>query len=146
MDKHICRAKRIDNGEWIEGYFVGEAFDQGYMVRQIKNIAGWKTYPIDIDTVCRFTGKEDKHGNPIFENDICKVDVPYGPFDENGGYEFHPQMTICEFDQFSASFMCVGEYGDMYRWYGTGMYSNVKDNLVDVIGNKFNNTELMEEQ
>ena len=99
---------------------------------------------IDQDTICRFTGKRDKNNKPIFENDICKVDFPYGPFDENGGYELRTQMTICKFDQFSASFMCVGEYGDMYRWYGTGDYSDVVDELVEVIGNKFDNTELME--
>lgn len=145
MDKHICKAKDINSGEWIYGYVAR----LDYMTNELFLIGPeFITRRIDQDTICRFTGKEDKYGNPIFENDICKVDVPYGPLDENGGYEFETWTTICVFDQLSAGFTCVclKGYGDFYRWFGTGDFSDIKDELVEIVGNKFDNTNLMEEQ
>ena len=164
MNKHICKAKcknnefwrKNKNGSWVYGYYVPAKDEYGDEVthaifstdcryRGAAEYDYWEWYEVDPNTVCRYTGKEDKNGTPIFENDICKVDFPYGPFDDNGGYELKTRVAICEFDQFSAEFMCVSEYGDMYRWYGTGVYSDIKDELVEVIGNRFDDTELMEE-
>lgn len=158
MNNHICRAKDIYTGEWVYGYYVvvPEEYGHNELVHAIfdpnecEHIGGgeykdYGWYEVDPDTLCSCTTKKDKYGNSIFENDICKVDIPYGPFDENGGYEFKTCIALCEFYQFSAGFILVGSYGDIYKWYGTGMYSDIKDELVEVIGNKFDNPELMED-
>lgn len=145
MDKHICRAKRIDNGEWAYGYVAR----LDYMTNELTLVGPeFITHRVHQDTICRYTGKEDKYGNPIFENDICKVDIPFGPMYEDGEYEFHNWTTVCVFDQFSAGFvcLCLEGYADFYRWFGTGEFSDVKDELVEIIGNKFDNTNLMEVQ
>lgn len=163
MDKYICKAKATGcawwskPGEWVYGYYVAipdeycEDISHAIFTSECEHICygeykDWGWHEVDPETVCRCTGKEDKHGNPIFENDICKVNVPYGPLDESGGYEFKSWIATCKFDQFSAGFVMVNnKYGDIYRWFGTGMYSDLKDELVEIIGNKFDNTNLMEE-
>ena len=153
MDRYICRAKRVDNDEWVYGYYVSASHfghSEHLIIKQDTQYDGggefWymNVHEVDPDTVCRYIGKEDKCGTPIFESDICEVNMPYGPFDENGGYRFETWTAICEFNQFSAEFICINQYGDIYRWYGTDGYSDDKDENVEVIGNKFDSPELLE--
>ena len=86
MDKHICKAKRIDNNEWIEGYFVGSTSDNGFIARQMKNIASWNIEPVYADTVCRYTGldefvMQDKSiRRPLFDGDIVEVNSLRCPY------------------------------------------------------------------
>ena len=86
MDKHICKAKRIDNNEWMEGYFVGSTSENGFIARQMKNIASWNIEPVYTNTVCRYTGMNefvmtDKSINqPLFEGDIVEVNSLRRPY------------------------------------------------------------------
>ena len=81
MKEILFRGKRIDNGEWVEGYFA----DMGNKACIIKSYeAYWdesckalrchpsEIIPVDFSTVGQFIGLIDKNGKKIFEGDILK--------------------------------------------------------------------------
>ena len=71
MREILFRAKRIDNGEWIEG-LPQKMWGEWHIINSDdENTA----YPIVPKTVSQYTGLKDKNGNRIWENDIVKHDV-----------------------------------------------------------------------
>ena len=84
MREILFRAKRVDNGEWVEGYLFDDGFSEPkhYFVGGIVvepyigtaddywNITGIDFCEIDPETLCQYTGKTDEQGTKIFESDI----------------------------------------------------------------------------
>ena len=68
----ICRAKRLDAGEWVYGDLITQDYPifKDLKAPLILNTDGvWEINPA---TKCRCTGKTDTNGDMIFERDIIK--------------------------------------------------------------------------
>lgn len=83
MNREIkFKAKRLDNQEWVCGYFYEEN-DNTYIIENRQKESKLNrniTYQVDPNTVCQFTGRVDKDGKELYENDIIDfrtiMDVP----------------------------------------------------------------------
>ena len=74
MRENICifRGKRVDTGQWREGYLLGvqkkvDGKDLFFIVDEMGEY-----HRVDPETVGEFTGMTDKDGTGIFEGDIVK--------------------------------------------------------------------------
>lgn len=129
-DKYLSKAKRTDNGEWVQGYLYG-IWEKRYilwgMTNDIPNMI-----EVDPSTICRCTGLKDKSGKLIWENDIVKDKHGncYKAFWQNNYYQF---SWICvKSDIFS-----IGAKWDLWSF---------KSFEIEVIGNIFDNKELLESE
>lgn len=128
MNREILfKAKRIDNGEWVEGYYQ-KRFDldgsEQHLIFWSKSYTVWEYAEIDPDTLCQYTGLTDKNGKEIWENDI--VELP----DEEGYF-------TCEWEEDAARFVMNGDGL-------TVDFDNYWSYQTEVAGNIFDNPELLE--
>lgn len=123
--REIFRAKRVDNGEWVEGNFITGKNNTQTFIGYISAIDNGMVHDIDIaevnpETVCQSIGLIDKNGVRIFEGDIVVLN------DED-------ERFIIEWDPNAARFILKGETFvtdfDSYWGYQT-----------EIIGNAFDNT------
>ena len=67
-ERYLYKAKRADNGEWVQGYLFG-IWEKRYilwgMTNDIPNMI-----EVDPSTICQCTGLRDKNDKLIWENDI----------------------------------------------------------------------------
>ena len=141
MREILFRGKRMDNGEWAEGFIAASrenTYPNGFEMITVDGInydeidnyiPDFISYAVDPSTVGQYTGLKDKHGKRIFEGDIAKVlqgkdkDIAYVGF-ENGAFMLYPKTgNIYE--------RTLWEY-----WYN--------DWDVEVIGNITDNPEFLE--
>lgn len=142
-DRHLCKGKRTDNGEWVEGFLIEDDFGcfivpEDYISeRQLKNKSyGYeliliKAFEVDSSTICQCTGLKDKNGELIWENDICIIHD--SAIDEEDGY-----FTV-EWDDDGARFALEGDglTADFDSYHGYEC---------EVIGSAIDNPELLEVQ
>ena len=101
MKQILFRGKRIDNNEWVHGFYF-ESLADGMKHCYIKYETwdeGFVTYEVIPEPVNQFTDLCDKNGNKIFEDDIVRfydkdwtasgiatVDFENGKWKINGHY------------------------------------------------------------
>jgi uncharacterized phage protein (TIGR01671 family) len=129
MREVLFRAKRIDNGEWIEGFYEIRhcALDNiKHLIFWSTSATVWEYAEIDPETLCQFTGLTDKHGNKIWENDIVKDFV-------NGDvYSCKWNHSNCEYELWNDKESFGLGYAALYNY--------------QVMGTIFDNPELLKEK
>lgn len=124
------------NSEWVYGWYapisVSDSHGPQMVIVTVEPneyaymgyggcIASPKFYTVEPNTVGRFTGLLDKHGRKIFEGDVVRAMMHYGPA---GSIE---SVAVIDFKKY-----------DGYRW----QYFDVK--TIEVIGNIYDNPDFLE--
>ena len=137
-DRYLYRAKRTDNGEWTYGYLYG-IWERKYILWGMTNDVPDMT-EVAPSTICQCTGLKDKNGKLIWENDIIK-------------YHFGDVYAPIKYGEYQSCFdsASTGHIGFYVDWRGTKKENMRKDlgywiNMIgaEVVGNMFNNPELLE--
>lgn len=154
----LFKAKRMDNGEWVEGNLIlSDDAEEGYEAiiipttdsnmytkggaRGTVSFENW--HRVNKDTICRYTGLTDTDGNKIWENDIMIFrHEKYEVNDENflGYTKYYSRNYVIEF----INTFCT--YG--FRFRNKSIHFPCKKSTICmhncvVIGNIFDNPELL---
>ena len=154
MREILFKAKRIDNGEWVEGYYCkwlkGERIIT-YSEKETDCIITWMSnggmsrYEVNPETLCQFTGLYDKNGKRIWEGDIISYQR------DNDDCPFPNKDTKKRFGKvfyqgFKSTF-AIGMGRNGSRSINDDLWKYVQNgNRVDAIGNRFDNPELLQEE
>lgn len=138
MREILFRAKRVDNGEWVEGCLVIDHSRSNLFEYRIQPVESGTLYasPITPETICQFTGLYDRYGNKIWENDILKTRS-----DEYAQVKFglyNPGSAVSEYNQgFYVAFSENSYYRQELGFWCKESY---------VRGNTFDNLELLQKE
>ena len=137
-DRYLFRGKRIDNGEWVEGYlsypFCTKKGNESYYFYAKDSLGFFCRCVVDASTICQCTGLKDKNGKLIWENDIVAY---WDTYSTESGY---------------AEANCIGKVvwdDETISFQVTNRLSAESYEVLDecsVIGNKFDNPELLESE
>lgn len=131
MREILFKAKRIDNGKWVDGYVVRK---HGlYFIYSIVNSESCRqnNYEIIPETLCQFTGKTDKNGKRIWESDVVWL-----------VYDGKEHIYQIVWDNSELDFKATnGEEN-----YGSNFEYLLCCDEIKVIGNIFDNPELLQEE
>lgn len=121
-DRYLFKAKRIDNGEWVQGNILLD-------IEKNRPSETYRIYPVDhvdicriVDetTICQCTGLKDKNGKLIWENDIMTYQ-----------WDGKTRIDVVEYN------------APMFSYKNTVRWSLYQD---EVIGNIFDNPDLLESE
>ena len=138
-NRYLFRAKRIDNGEWMEGFYalIGKKHviiskeSEGYYTESVEERHGNEIVNADPSTICQCTGLRDKHGKLILEHEIVREcyseyigEVKFGVHEK--GYGWYIEWI-----------------SEMSKFYRVDFLYWQKEVSLEVVGNIFDNPELL---
>jgi len=125
MNREIeFRGKDIKSGKWVYGYYYYE--NDEHLIKSNNKYLSYNCKIVDPETVGQYMGLKDKFGKKIYEGDIIK-------------YKYHEELYVIKFIEFA--FWCEGTRG-IYVFVPT----QNKRNYMEIIGNKDDNPELLNEK
>ena len=147
MRENLFKAKRKDNGKWVEGYYYKMSettycFKEDYERKPVsehhyilqERMTDWGLpnqivqIEIDSETLCQFTGLCDKNGKKIWENDILMAHLD----------ESYPEDATYETVEWNAAGWVTHETDSTDRQY----LDEFDLEHYEAIGNIFDNPEL----
>lgn len=139
MKEILFRGKKVDTGEWVEGYLLKGIRDyiitkeqMEYAVVNTLMHASIEVTDVISETVGQYTGLKDKKGVKIFEDDIVICD--------------HKKGKV-QFDNQQASFIILWFPNNKKRKSGCdNLSSTFPSPQKEIIGNIHNNSELIKKE
>ena len=138
-DRYLFKAKRKDDGEWVFGNCIDDGVTGQVFIHTVGNSVNesdkvgeegclqFVAFEVAPATICQCTGLKDKNGKLIWENDV----VSYCDCTKEDYVIAWEQNKACfEYQEYSCSMMNFDELSGCE---------------VEVIGNIFDNPELLEE-
>ena len=123
MREILFRGKRVYNGEWVCDnsvlFFTKTTIIYGALNK-------WREIEVILETVGQYTGLNDKNGKKIFEGDIMPV--------WEQGEEYYYKVI------YNGDCFMLGQLDSTQGSYPL----SVKCNICEVIGNVYDNPELLE--
>lgn len=159
-DRYLYKAKRKDNGEWVEGYYfcmvhtdgrhahhfiipLGADLSKGRAIDKIQ-------VEVDPATICQCTELPDKNGKLIWENDITKLVMPDGEIRYFKVSFKKVIRKVLNHPDFYDDVAKVELNAICFEWHGYELFPCIDENGVsdiskmEVVGNIFDNPSLLE--
>ena len=139
-NRHLFRGKRVESGEWVEGYYYAQGgahfiIDADYYHNRV-----------DPATVGQCAGLKDANGALIYEGDIVNTIAPAFDLNKKGCVKFGAHKNInAPIDYTNGDLGFYIEWAknirqllrsDIIFWQGNG--------YIEVVGNVHDNPELLE--
>lgn len=146
QDRYLFRGKRIDNGEWVIGNRIDDGVTGQVFIHAVGNSVNesdkvgeegclqFVAFEVAPATICQCTGVKDKNGNLIWENDIVAY---WDSYSTESGLAEADCIGKVVWDDETISFQVTNRLSaESYEVLG---------DECSVIGNVFDNQELLEE-
>lgn len=140
-DIGLFRGKRLDNGEWVEGYLSQHTMVDcngarlAYVIEPVpKKLWVVESFEVDPATVGEYCGQKDKNGKRIFEGDMLRIEW-HAPCRETV-YEYHEVV-------YSKGGFFTKYKGSLRGQVGNYVSPNVNFRC-EAVGTVFDNPELLE--
>lgn len=140
MREILFKAKRKDNGEWVEGCytecngktFIGIDISIYSDIFEVFCTPVIRWFEVDPETLCEFTGRCDKNGKKIWEKDILMAHLD----------ESYPEDVTYETVEWGVAGWVTHEANSVDRQY----LDEFDMEHFEVVGNIFDNKELLQEE